>query len=246
MNAIRVFENRKDDIYYKMMRRKVDEELNSSSEEEIISSKRKLASLTIRNDPAPKVGLELDSEFYHELSLVKKEFVAINNTLQSLLKTQESHKLFVESTNQDLKIHVEVLEDNIKNIRKEERENNSQGLITMTEKIENYRNKLRNCYEAIINLSELVSTIVEFSIVTNAVLDQEEKDKKELTKESSELLFPPVTTRKQSMHSSDFLSGKGLLHKPQISYNSTPLKYKNVIYSREELIELIGKVISKA
>ena len=244
--SVRLFENRKDDVYYKMIRRKAEQEMGTSSEEEQESQRRKLASLTMKAEKVPDISLILDQEVMNQVNDVRKEFTQVHHKVDLLEKHQDSTKKSISSIHQELSISIQVLEENLKSSKKEDNETHANEISNILEKLDSYRHKLQNCYEAIVNLSGLVSSLVEFSIVTNAILDQEEKDKKDIHKQSSELTLPQLTTRKNSMAPSEFLSGKALIMKPQASYNSTPLRYKNVLYSREEIIELIGKVITRA
>lgn len=246
LQSIRIFESRKDDVYYKMLRRKAEQEIGTSSEEEIIEQKHKLSAVTLKHEQIPDLGLSIDRELIEDMHMIKKESGKVFQTIEKIQKNQENLKKQISSNSQEFGVHLQVLEENFGKFRKEDFERNNSEIVSLSEKIDDFRHKLKNCYDAILNLSGLASGLVEFALVTNAILDQEEKDKKDITKQHSELHLPPVTTRKHSMPPSDFLSGKGLLLKPQNTMISTPLKYKNVIYTREEMIELIGKVISKA
>ena len=243
LNSIKQFENRKNDIYFKMIKRRADE---YSSDEEKNEKKRKLGSVTMRIDPVPNLGLQIDNEVIQEVLSIKSTFNSMQEAIKDITKTQSHMKNFLENLKTDNKVHFQVIEDSLKSFHKDEDEKNAKNGLFFVEKLDNYKHKLKNLYDAIVNLSELVSNIVEFCLVTNGILDQEEKDKKSFQNQGSDLHLPSVSRKQSSFAGNEFLSGKGLLLKPTPSFVSTSLKYKNVVYTREEIIELVGKKISKA
>ena len=146
---------------------------------------------------------------------------------------------------QEMKVTLNVFQELWKTTRSEDSEKWMKDLTFNSDRIENYRSKIKDCHDAIFNIAGLVSALTEFSIVMTAILDQEEKNKKEVIKQTSELSLPPVHSRKRSL-AHEYLSGRGLMTKSPCSQIPSTLSYRNSIYSRGELIELIGKVVTKA
>lgn len=245
LNSIKNFEGRKDDIYFKMIRRRVEEGDDSDSDE-VLDRKKKLGSLTMRKDNKKgQMGMQVDQETVNEILRAKKE---LNSALEAVKEgklAQESLKAYITNEIQEMKVNLNVFQNLWKDSRTEDNEKFLKELAFNSDRIETYRNKIKDCHDAIYNISGLVSALTEFSIVITAILDQEEKDKKEVVKQTSELSLPPVHSRKRSL-AHEYLSGRGLATKSPSSYIPSTLRYRNTLYSREELIELIGKVVTKA
>lgn len=251
LKNIKIFENRKDDIYYKMIRRNLNDKTfnsdSSSSSENSLKKNRKFAALTMRPEPVPQANIpEFDKEILDKIHAAKDTLSRMDGTVKYIQSNHATLKSYVENSVEEVKVHVQVLENTINSYKKDEADKASAIFLSFSDKLDTFKHKLKNCYDAIVNLSELVSALVEFALVTNAIQDQEEKDKKDSHKQNSDVHLPPVTMRKHSIGQSEYFSGKVLNMKSQNSIPQTPLQYKNVLYTREELIELIGRVISRA
>ena len=190
--------------------------------------------------------MQVSQDFADEYFVLKNDVAASKVELKTLNDNLKQINSTFDSLKDENSLRIQVIEDNLFMLKKENFDKSNSEILLLDEKSDLLRRKIKNCYDAIVNLSELVSALVEFSIITNAVLDQEEKDKKDMQKYNSELQLPPLPSRKLSMPQTDYVSGKSLFPKPQAIYNPTPLKYKNVIYTREELIELVGSIISRS
>jgi hypothetical protein len=240
LDSIKNFETRKDDIYFKMIRRKVEEEESSSSDD---LPRKKGGSLSLRHDPKKNQAL-LDQETLNEFFAIKKEILAGLATLKETRTAQDSLKAFVNNELQEFKISLNISQSLWRERHSEDSEAFTKELKFSSDRIEAFRHKLKDCFDAVMNMADLVSALTEFSIVISGLLDQEEKEK--VQKQTSELSLPPVHSRKSSLAPFEYLSGKGLMTKSTSTSIPCALKYRNVLYTREELIELISKVVSKA
>lgn len=243
LNAIKNFEGRKDDIYFKMIRRRVEE--GSSDSDEEYNRRKKLGSLTMKHDQKKVQTGNLDKEMIDEILKAKKELSSVLATVKEGKTAQDNLKAFITNEIQEMKVNLNVFQDLWKTTRSEDIEKWMKDLTFNSDRIENYRSKIKDCHDAIFNIAGLVSALTEFSIVITAIINQEEKDKKEVIKQTSEMSLPPVHSRKRSL-AHEYLSGRGLITKSPSSQIPSTLRYRNNVYSREELIELIGKVVTKA
>ena len=126
LNSIKQFENRKNDIYFKMIKRRADE---YSSDEEKNEKKRKLGSLTMRIDPVPNLGLQIDNEVIQEVLSIKSTFNSMQEAIKDITKTQSHMKNFLENLKTDNKVHFQVIEDSLKSFHKYEDEKNAKNVI---------------------------------------------------------------------------------------------------------------------
>ena len=243
LSAIKNFEGRKDDIYFKMIRRRVENPSSDSDEEH--DRRKKLGSLTMKHDQKKVQTGTVDKEMVDEILNAKKELHSVLSSMKEGKNAQDTLKAFVTNEVQEMKVTLNVFQELWKTTRSEDSEKWMKDLTFNSDRIENYRSKIKDCHDAIFNIAGLVSALTEFSIVMTAILDQEEKDKKEVIKQTSELSLPPVHSRKRSL-AHEYLSGRGLMTKSPCSQMPSTLSYRNSIYSRGELIELIGKVVTKA
>ena len=243
LDSIKNFETRKDDIYFKMIRRKIEEGSSSSDES---PKGKKFGSLSMRQDLKKNFNASLDQDTVDELIKAKQEFASLISAMKDSKIAQDSLKAFVLNELQEFKVNLNVVQKLWRDTRAEDNESFIKEVKFSSDRIEAFRHKLKDCFDAIMNMADLVSALTEFSIVISGVLDQEEKDKKEVVKQTSELSLPPVHSRKGSLAPFEYLSGKGLITKSTSTSIPTSLKYRNALYTREELIELISKVVSKA
>lgn len=214
----------------------------------------KIASVTVNVD-------ELHEQFKSYTEEEKQEYRSfaqdVKNTLdEQISRLKEDLKRIKEDMyrgDEETKIYVQMLYDKEDKNNKSEKKMSSemkalydeiqrQGSITSRLKIENS------------TFTELIACIVEFCLICHNLLTQDEDDRQGLQltgyKDVVQNGLPSIDRKKTIAVSGECLSCSGNTKAIMsgfkmacLSYNPSPLKYRNNIYNRAQLLELMGNMM---
>ncbi|CAG9310959.1 unnamed protein product [Blepharisma stoltei] len=195
------------------------------------------------------------------LNELKKSIGEIEKLKEKLMEIKEKEfkvREDMRAGDDQNKIYLDILHNSIEETerkRKDDRTLFDTEIATLKNELESSVSKNQAWDVTIKNMSDLSAALVEFDLISQALMSQDEEDKgspntTQASKDNFLQILPNITTpRRNNANTAENPSQNNSIQSLKI--NNLPsgvpvLKYRNKIYTRSELIEILGHIIHDA